>query len=135
VEVLAGAGAVAGMVAVAVAIWQLRVAVLDRRERSGSQRLRGRTGRIVTGARPVVAPLGRLPSEVVGREELLAELRAALRRRRSEQRLLGAHHVRTLDADRTTLVGSSRQARSTKHAGRPRICSPSPSESSVVTIP
>jgi hypothetical protein len=82
-DLRAGAGAVAGMVAVAVAIWQLRVAVLDRRERRESQRLRGGTGRVVTGARPVVAPLGRLPSEVVGREELLAELHAALRRRRS----------------------------------------------------
>ncbi|WP_203886465.1 tetratricopeptide repeat protein [Planotetraspora kaengkrachanensis] len=77
--------AVVGVVALGVGIWQLRVAIMDRRDARSAAVPRSDpepTGTVTSGSLPVVAPLGRLPVEVVGRDDLLAELRRALGRRR-----------------------------------------------------
>jgi tetratricopeptide (TPR) repeat protein len=73
---------IAGLCGLVVGVWQLRVAVLDRRDAGRARRGERPTG----GALPVTAPTGRLPAEVLGRDELLTELRRGLagrvRRRR-----------------------------------------------------
>ncbi|MEO3860506.1 tetratricopeptide repeat protein [Acrocarpospora sp. B8E8] len=78
-DLLTAAASLAGVAALGVGAWQLRVAVLDRRD---ARRVRSGPGRSAypTGALPVAAPYGRLPVEVLGRDGLKAELRSALRR-------------------------------------------------------
>lgn len=80
-------GAVVGVVALGLGAWQLRVAILDRRDtRNGRAAADGDPATGVDGALPVAVPLGRLPVEVLGRDALLAELNGSLggnwRRRR-----------------------------------------------------
>jgi hypothetical protein len=81
-DVLSAAASVAGVAALGVGAWQLAVAVMDRRDAR-----RRNTGLDesypVDGALPVAAPYGRLPFDVVGREELKAELGQVLSRHRS----------------------------------------------------
>lgn len=80
-------GAVVGVAALGLGGWQLRVAILDRRDahngRAGDDR---RTVTGGDGALPVSVPFGRLPVDVLGRDALLAELNTSLggpwRRRR-----------------------------------------------------
>jgi tetratricopeptide (TPR) repeat protein len=71
--------AAAAIPAAALAAWQLRVQILEHRER----RRHGKPGQEAPptrGALPVAPPLGRLPADVRGRDPLLAELRHSLRR-------------------------------------------------------
>ena len=81
-DLLGGAGSLAGVAAFAVSAWQLRVAVMERRDRRRTPQPTGRPDSSTEGALPVVAPLGRLPVEVLGRDELVAEMVEALKRRR-----------------------------------------------------
>ncbi|SDL40886.1 tetratricopeptide repeat protein [Streptomyces indicus] len=78
-------GAVVGVAALALGGWQLRVAVLDRRD-ARSRRAAADPGPPgADRALPVSVPFGRLPAEVLGRDDLLAELDSSLsgvRRRR-----------------------------------------------------
>ncbi|GAA1307437.1 hypothetical protein Psi02_46140 [Planotetraspora silvatica] len=81
-DLLSAAASAAGVAALGVGAWQLRVAVLDRRDvrRAGGGPPRSPSAD-TTGALPVAAPYGRLPSEVLGRDGLKAELRSVLTRR------------------------------------------------------
>jgi len=70
-------GSVAAVPAVVVGVWQLRLQMLEHRER----RLLGEWGMpplSVPGALPVAPPVGRLPVDVRGRDALLAEVRRSL---------------------------------------------------------
>ncbi|MEU6378967.1 tetratricopeptide repeat protein [Streptomyces sp. NPDC046909] len=80
-------GAVVGVAALGLAGWQLRVAILDRRDAGDGRAGDGRqTVAGGDGALPVSVPFGRLPVDVLGRDALLAELNSSLggawRRRR-----------------------------------------------------
>ncbi|GII34740.1 tetratricopeptide repeat protein [Planotetraspora mira] len=85
-DLLSLAGVVAGVLALGVGSLQLRVAILERRDARDRRRHRapGDAGLGVTGALPVSAPLGRLPSGVLGRAGLLEELAGALGRTRKK---------------------------------------------------
>jgi tetratricopeptide (TPR) repeat protein len=71
-------GSVAGVLALGVGAWQLRVAVLDRRDAGKGQQRPAGDADAAGGTLSVTAPVGRLPAEVLGRGALLAELRSAL---------------------------------------------------------
>jgi tetratricopeptide (TPR) repeat protein len=81
-DLLSVAASVAGVAALGVGAWQLRVAVLDRRDARRGEGGSPRTADF-SGALPVAAPYGRLPAEVVGRDGLKGELRSVLRGRRT----------------------------------------------------
>jgi len=70
-------GSAAAVPAVVVGVWQLRLQMLERRERQqpGDH---GIPGLSVPGALPVTPPVGRLPVDVRGRRALMAELRQSL---------------------------------------------------------
>jgi tetratricopeptide (TPR) repeat protein len=81
---LSPAASVAGVAALVVGGWQLRVAILTRRDGVREPVGPDRSG--LVGALPVAAPYGRLPVEILGREALEAELKdLVLRRRRRRQ--------------------------------------------------
>ncbi|MFI7414019.1 tetratricopeptide repeat protein [Streptomyces sp. NPDC049627] len=72
-------GAVVGVAALGLGGWQLRVAILDRRDaRNGRAAVDDGTATGGSGALPVSVPFGRLPVDVLGRDALLAELNASL---------------------------------------------------------
>jgi tetratricopeptide (TPR) repeat protein len=75
-------GSAAAVPAVVVGAWQLRLQMLDHRERR-HQGERGTPPLSVSGALPVTPPVGRLPIDIRGRDALLAELRQSLVRRKS----------------------------------------------------
>jgi Tetratricopeptide repeat len=79
-SILTIAASVAGVVGVLVGAWQLRVQILERHDIVSTPS--ADSHQHVTGAFPVSAPLGRLPSRVLGRERLFSELQGALRKRR-----------------------------------------------------
>lgn len=61
--------------ALGLGAWQLRIAILDRRDtRNGRAAGDGDPATGAGGALPVTVPVGRLPAEVLGRDALLAEL-------------------------------------------------------------
>lgn len=70
-------GSAAAVPAVVVGAWQLRLQMLEYRER-GQFGERERPAPAVLGALPVAAPMGRLPVDVRGRDALLAESRRSL---------------------------------------------------------
>ena len=74
------AGSAAGVVAVGIAVWQVR---LQRKATAQAQRKVVEQAPLTsnTDGLPVTAPLGRLPPEVRGRDDLLAELSRPLTRR------------------------------------------------------
>ncbi|MGI8333019.1 tetratricopeptide repeat protein [Actinomadura scrupuli] len=83
-DLLGAVASVAGVAALGVGTWQLRVAVLDRRDarRHGpGPRSAPPVGPADSGALPVAAPYGRLPEEVLGRDALKAQLRRVMSRR------------------------------------------------------
>jgi hypothetical protein len=86
VDWLIVAAAIAGVIAVPIGVWQLWVAISDRRDTRRVGRPEG-TGAAATGGLSVTAPLGRLPDEVRGRDELVAELRRSLSRLQRRQRV------------------------------------------------
>lgn len=75
------AGSAAGVIAVGIAAWQVR---LQRKATAQAQRKVVEQAPLTsnTDGLPVAAPLGRLPPEVRGRDDLLAELSRPLTRRR-----------------------------------------------------
>lgn len=73
---LTGLGSAAAAIATAVAVWQLRLHVLERRETQQPAALQRPIQ--ARGALPVAPPLGRLPADVRGRVALLAELRQSV---------------------------------------------------------
>ena len=75
-------GTATGIPAVVIAILQLRVQILERRERRSRISEVQTTARDTRGALSVAAPFGRLPVQVRGRGALLAELRKSLIGRR-----------------------------------------------------
>ena len=75
-------GSAAAIPALAVGAWQLRLQVLERRDRRRHIGDVGRSRAAGRGELPVTAPVGRLPADVRGRDVLLAELRRPLIRRR-----------------------------------------------------
>jgi hypothetical protein len=81
-ELLGVLASVAGMFGLAVGVWQRRVSILDRRD---AGRARTDDGSSTDGALPVAVPTGRLPAEVLGRDDLLAELDRGLDRRARKQ--------------------------------------------------
>jgi len=82
---LAIAAAIAGVIAVPIGVWQLWVAIAARRDvRPDGFKS---TGAAVAEGLSVTVPLGRLPAEVRGRDELIAELRQSLSRRRRGRRV------------------------------------------------
>ena len=74
-------GSVTGVAALGLTAWQVRLQLLERRERRQPRALEGETPELAAGGLPVTVPLGRLPAEVRGRDLLLAELRAPVGRR------------------------------------------------------
>ncbi|MBE3016061.1 tetratricopeptide repeat protein [Microbispora sp. NEAU-D428] len=83
-DLVTAAGALVGVAALGVGIWQLRVAIMDRRDAHtrSSVPAESNTESASDGALPVAAPVGRLPPEVLGRDDMLAELTRALGRRK-----------------------------------------------------
>ncbi|MBC6462934.1 tetratricopeptide repeat protein, partial [Actinomadura sp. HBU206391] len=75
-ELLGVLASFAGVVGLGVGVWQLRVAILDRRDARRAEAPDESAG----GTLPVAVPVGRLPAEVLGRGDLLAELGRALGR-------------------------------------------------------
>lgn len=73
------AGSVAAIAAVAVAMWQLRMQLLEHRQRQQSSRAE-KAVLPVRGALPVAPPTGRLPAGIHGRDTLLDELAQPLKR-------------------------------------------------------
>jgi hypothetical protein len=71
-------GTAVGLAGLVMAAWQLRVAVAERRPGPSDP-----PENSAEGALPVVAPFGRLPAELLGRDDLIAELATALKRRRA----------------------------------------------------
>jgi tetratricopeptide (TPR) repeat protein len=71
------AGTAAGMVAVGLTAWQVRLQFVERRQ---SRQLLVQAPQVTApaGGLPVAVPLGRLPAAVRGRDALLAELRRSL---------------------------------------------------------
>jgi tetratricopeptide (TPR) repeat protein len=79
-------GSAAAVPAVVVGVWQLRLQMLEHRERR--HRSEWETPPLsVPGALPVAPPVGRLPVDVRGRDAVLAELRKALLRREPRGRV------------------------------------------------
>jgi hypothetical protein len=76
-------GSVAGVVALGLAGWQVRIQLLERREQRHLRTVPGSEPAVAAGGLPVTVPSGRLPAKVRGRDVLLAELRAELGRRGS----------------------------------------------------
>jgi hypothetical protein len=74
-------GSTAAAIATAVGGWQLRLQIMEHRERRQHAGA-GRLASFARGALPVVPPLGRLPADVRGRDALLGELRQSLTRRK-----------------------------------------------------
>jgi len=74
-------GSIAAIPALAVGAWQLRLQVLERREKQFHIAEAATSTPSELGVLPVVAPLGRLPADVRGRDALLAELCRPLSRR------------------------------------------------------
>ena len=74
-------GSAAGILAVGLTSWQIRLQLQERHE---SQRLQAKAGRVrpvAVDGLPVAVPFGRLPDKVRGRDELLTELRHSLVRK------------------------------------------------------
>jgi tetratricopeptide (TPR) repeat protein len=71
-------GSAAGVFALGLAAWQVRLQLLERRERN-IKSIRGDAEVRVDGL-PVAVPLGRLPSDVRGREAVLHDMRSLLAR-------------------------------------------------------
>src|SRR5262249_2036665 len=67
-------GSVAGVLAVVLAGWQVRLQLLERREKRRRGPADERAPVSEVGGLPVAVPLGLLPGEVRGRDALLAEL-------------------------------------------------------------
>jgi tetratricopeptide (TPR) repeat protein len=74
-------GSVTGVAALGLTAWQVRLQLLERRERRQDYAPAGQGPELAAGGLPVTVPLGRLPAEVRGRDLLLAELRAPVARR------------------------------------------------------
>ncbi|GAA4567407.1 tetratricopeptide repeat protein [Planotetraspora kaengkrachanensis] len=83
-DLVTAAGAVVGVAALGVGVWQLRVAIMDRRDAHARSSVLAdsNTDSAAEGALPVAVPVGRLPPEVLGRDDMLAELTRALGRRK-----------------------------------------------------
>jgi tetratricopeptide (TPR) repeat protein len=82
-------GSVAAILAVGVAIWQLRLQIQDRRDRERIQTATesSLSPAYMVGGLPVSVPLGRLPTEVRGRDALLDELHRPLAHRLGRPRV------------------------------------------------
>jgi tetratricopeptide (TPR) repeat protein len=78
-------GSVAGVLAVVLAGWQVRLQLLERREKRRRGPDAGKAPVAEAGGLPVAVPLGLLPGEVRGRDALLAELRRKLGRGRRDR--------------------------------------------------
>jgi tetratricopeptide (TPR) repeat protein len=76
-------GSAAAVPAAVVGAWQLRLQILEHRARRDPAEQRSQP-RPVPGALSVTPPVGRLPSDVRGRDALLAELRRSLIRRKTQ---------------------------------------------------
>ena len=74
-------GSVAGVLAAGVAVWQILIQVQERREQSQVVSAGGQSPDGQVGGLPVTPPFGRLPIQVRGRDELLAEFGSALTKR------------------------------------------------------
>ncbi|MEU9017827.1 tetratricopeptide repeat protein [Actinomadura sp. NPDC048394] len=83
-ELLAVLASVAGVLGLVVGVGQWRVAVLTRRDVRRGEQSEG-PERPGSGALPVAVPTGRLPADVVGRDDLLAELSDRLGGRASKK--------------------------------------------------
>lgn len=77
-------GSAAAVPAVVVGAWQLRLQMIEHRERRHRDAPRT-PAPSVPGALPVAPPVGRLPIDIRGRDGLLAELRESLTRRKSRR--------------------------------------------------
>ena len=73
-------GSAAAVPAAVVGAWQLRLQMLEHRARQHGED-RDATPRSVPGALPVAPPVGRLPSNIRGRDAIMAELHRSLMRR------------------------------------------------------
>lgn len=73
-------GSGAGVIALGFTAWQVRLQVLERKERKGALQVSGTadSAKASISGLPVAVPLGRLPSAVRGRNALLHELRSVL---------------------------------------------------------
>jgi tetratricopeptide (TPR) repeat protein len=72
-------GSAAGVLALGLAAWQVRLQVIDRHERKTKTLSGGES--LATGGLPVAAPFGRLPVVVRGRDVLLREMYDLVNRR------------------------------------------------------
>jgi Mrp family chromosome partitioning ATPase len=115
-------GSAAGIVGVLLVAWQIRLQLVE--HRSAPHRP-GRPAHFGdgTGGLPVAVPLGRLPSDIRGRDRLLAELRRPLGHRNLAWRLLTRqkrHPNRTWVLAGMGGVGKSTMARAAAQAARER---------------
>jgi tetratricopeptide (TPR) repeat protein len=76
------AGSAAGVLATGLAAWQVRLQLAERRMHEWESSQGGELGVVNSGGGlPVTAPVGRLPSEVRGRSDLVGELSRRVRKR------------------------------------------------------